>query len=165
MHEEKIDTRAVTILAGPTGIALLVTGAGLPANTAQSVAFFLRELVPLVAAGVPELVEQAMFRRHQPRQQRRVQTGAFAGLGKTSLDGDEMIVQFRQRQRPIEAQHLPGERAAAGIAERRPDFVEFDFEFVDRRRLRRIGAHQPPVHFGAVARRQIADHLVTRRRF
>lgn len=106
-----------------------------------------------------------MLGRHQPGQQLRIKPGAFTGLGKTPLDSDELIVLLGQRQRPIQTQYLPGERGAAGIAERSPDFIQFDFEFIHRRRKWRIGAQQAPIHLGAVARCQIANDLITHRPF
>lgn len=109
---------------------------------------------------MPELVEQPMLGRHQPGQQRRAQRRALPSLGETLLEGDEMIVLFRQRQGTVQAPHTTTEGGAAGIAKAGPDFVQGHGEFIVRRVL--SSTHQPPAQLLRVGAGQVAQHPITR---
>ena len=102
VHEEEVDARAIAVLARPASVTLVVAWAGLPANAAQGVALVVGQFVPAVTRGMPELMEQAMFRGNQPRFQRRVEQRTFAGFREPLLDRDETVFDFRQGQRPVE---------------------------------------------------------------
>lgn len=109
VHEKEVDTRAIAILALASGVTLLATRAGLPADAAQGVAFFFGQGVPLVPRGMPQLVKQPVLGGNQPGQQRRIQADTLAGFGKQLLGGDKAIVLLGQRQRPVQAQDTPAE--------------------------------------------------------
>ncbi|MNL25425.1 hypothetical protein D3C87_1469070 [compost metagenome] len=100
-----------------------------------------------------------MFLGRQPRQQRRMQAGALAGFGEDFLHGDETIVLRRQHQGPIQIQHTAAQRAAAGITETSPDFVQRHAEFVV---TATIGTDQSPTQLCRFDASQIAEHPVTR---
>lgn len=111
---------------------------------------------------MPELVKQPMFGGHQPRQQRRVETGSLASFGKHPLDRDEAIVLRGHHQRAIEVQHPATEGAAACVAETGPDFVQRHAEFVIWRATGGGGTDQPPAQLGRFGFCQIAQHPVAR---
>ncbi|MND75342.1 hypothetical protein D3C80_669550 [compost metagenome] len=124
MHEQKVHARAIAVLARATGITLLVTRAGLPAQAAQGTVLFFRQPVPLVTGCMPELMEQTVLGADQPSLQLRRVGQAFTGFGEQALDRDEMAVGQGQGHRAIQRLQAAAERAAAGIAETAPDLVQ-----------------------------------------
>ncbi len=118
--------------------------------------------MPLVASGVPQLVEQPVLGGDQPGQQGRVQADTLAGFGKHLLVGDKTVVPLRQGQGAIQVQDLAAERAAAGIAEVGPDLVEGHLELIGGRAIGRIAIDQAPIEQGTLARQHVTQHAVAR---
>ncbi|KPX72220.1 Unknown protein sequence [Pseudomonas syringae pv. maculicola] len=162
VHVEKVFTRPITVLARSTGITFFVAWPRLPADTAQGIAFILGQFVPFVPRRMPELVKQAMLPGNQPGQKWRTQSHPLPRFGENLFDGDQAVFQLRQGQWPIQSLDTPAERAAAGIAERAPDFIEGQAEFVIRgvavRIVARMAVHDPQIQFRGIGRLQVADH-------
>lgn len=118
--------------------------------------------MPLVTGGVPQLVKQAVLRRDQPGQQGRVKADTLARFGEQLLVGDKAVVTLGQGKGALKVENLPAQRAAAGIGEVGPDFVEGHLELIGRCAICGVAVDQAPVEHGALARQQITEHAVTR---
>ncbi|MNZ46719.1 hypothetical protein D3C78_644100 [compost metagenome] len=135
-------------------VALLAQRAGLPAEAAQGVALVFGQVVPLVARGVPELVEQAVPRRHQPGQGLRLQRDTFAGHGEGLFHREEAQ---RCARRLVQPGQTAAERCAAAVVQPgAPDLVEQGGALIGCR-IAVLG--QAPAHAGLLAAGEVAQHL------
>ena len=86
--------------------------------------------MPGIARGMPQLVEQAVLKRHQPLQQCGVERDALAGLGEGALERDKTVVLLGQRQRSVQTLHTATQGATASVAKHAPDFIKTETELV-----------------------------------
>ncbi|MNE46525.1 hypothetical protein D3C80_1408680 [compost metagenome] len=104
---------------------------------------------------MPELVEQAVPRRHQPRQGLGFQRDAFAGFRERQFLGEE-------RQRRAHGRVQPGEAAAQGgaavLQPFAPDLIEHCAAFIERRAA--VLGGQAEAHAGLAAAGKVSEHPV-----
>ncbi|KPX33183.1 Unknown protein sequence [Pseudomonas amygdali pv. eriobotryae] len=162
VHVKEVFTRTVAVLVRATRITLFLARPRLPADTTQGVTLVFGQLVPFVPRGMPQLVKQAMLLGNQPGQKRRTQADPLARLREHLLDGNQAVFQLRQGQRPVQTFDTSAQRAAARIAERAPDFIKGQAEFVIRsvavRIIASMAVHDPQIQFCRVGRLQVANH-------
>ncbi|MCY1421117.1 hypothetical protein D9M71_367620 [compost metagenome] len=73
-----------------------------------------------------------MLRRNEPSQQLWRQRRTFASLRERPLQGQEAIVQNRQRQGAVQGRDTTIERCRPGIAIGAPDLIEHHMAFIAR---------------------------------